>query len=581
MIKTLMSSIGQYKKASVLTAVFVTIEVIFEILIPMLMAVIIDDGIYGHDRAVLTKLGAILIICVILGLIFGVMSGSQCATASAGFARNLRRDMYHRIQEYSFASIDKFSTSSIVTRLTTDVTNVQTAYMMIIRVAVRAPLMLVFSLAASFMLNVQLSLSFLLAILILGAGLYLIASRSHPYFERVFRTYDDLNGVVQENLSGIRVVKSFVREDFEIKKFRSVSKKIYDTFTTAEGIVAFNMPLMQFVMYGCLLIICWLGARIIVLSGGTVMTTGELSSIIAYAMNVLSCLMMLSMVMVMVNMARASAERIVEILTEETDLREPESPLYEVGDGSICFENVGFSYAGSTDKECLRRISLTIPSGSTLGIIGSTGSGKTSLVQLIPRLYDVTEGRVTVGGADVRDYDIATLRNQVAMVLQKNQLFSGTIAENLRWGNENASDEELRRACRLAQADSFIESFPDKYETYIEQGGTNVSGGQKQRLCIARALLKKPRILILDDSTSAVDTRTDAMIQKSFAEELPETTKIIIAQRISSVENADMIVVMDDGRINGWGTHQELLQSNYIYKEIYESQTKSGEGEDM
>lgn len=577
MIRKLVRSIREFKKTSILTPVFVVFEVLLEILIPMIMAIMIDKGITEGNSEILGSWGVVLIVCVIFGIVCGMLSGSFCATASAGFAQNLRQDMYYKIQGYSFANIDKFSTSSIVTRLTTDVTNVQNAYMMIIRVAVRAPIMLVFSLIASFMISRRLSLIFLVAIPVLGVGLYFIVSRSHPYFEKVFHIYDELNGVVQENLAGIRVVKSFVREDFEIQKFSLVSKRIYDTFTTAEGIVAYNMPLMQFAVYGCLLFLCWFGAKVIVLTHGVTMTTGELSSLIAYGMNILNCLMMLSQVLVMVNMARASSERIIEILDEESSLKNGETPIYEMQNGEIIFDKVGFSYFDDKQKECLSDISLHISSGSTLGIIGSTGSGKSSLVQLIPRLYDVTEGNVIVGGNNVKDYDLFTLRNNVAMVLQKNELFSGTIKENLRWGNEQATNEEIIHACKLAQADTFVDTFPDKYDTYIEQGGTNVSGGQKQRLCIARALLKKPKILILDDSTSAVDTKTDAMIRKAFREEIPDTTKIIIAQRISSVQDADNILVMDNGKINGYGTHEELLRSNAIYKEIYESQTKGEE----
>lgn len=574
MIKKLMRSIRDYKRASVLTPVFVILEVLVEILIPLIMARMIDIGIGEQETDTLLFLGIVLIICVILGVCFGVLSGSFSATASAGFAQNLRQDMYYKIQDYSFANIDKFSTSSIVTRLTTDVTNVQNAYMMIIRVAVRAPFMLVFSLIASFMVNDKLSLVFLILVPIIGIGLYIIVSKSHIYFEKVFRIYDDLNGVVQENLTGIRVVKSFVREKFEISKFGRVSMKIFKTFSKAEGIVAYNMPLMQFAIYGCMLLLCWFGARLIVLSNTTSMTTGELSSLMAYASNILNCLMMLSMVLVMINMARASSERIIEILDEESTLKNGENPVYKMKNGEIIFHNISFSYQSDKDKECLKNISLTIPSGSTLGIIGGTGCGKSSLVQLIPRLYDTTEGFVSIGGVNVKDYDLFTLRNEVAMVLQKNELFSGTIKENLCWGNENANEDEIIHACKLAQADSFIQTFPDKYDTYIEQGGTNVSGGQKQRLCIARALLKKPAILILDDSTSAVDTKTDSMIRKAFRKEIPDTTKIIIAQRISSVEDADNIIVMDKGKINGYGTHKELLKTNAIYKEIYESQTK-------
>lgn len=574
MIRTLARSIREYKKTSILTPVFVVLEVFVEIFIPFIMAKIIDVGISEHDTDTLISLGIILIICVILGIFFGILSGSYSATASAGFAQNLRQDMYYKIQEYSFANIDKFSTSSIVTRLTTDVTNVQNAYMMIIRVAVRAPLMLVFSLAASFMVNDKLSLIFLIIVPIIGIGLYIIVSKSHTYFEKVFRIYDDLNGVVQENLTGIRVVKSFVREKFEISKFGRVSHKIFHTFSKAEGIVAYNMPLMQFAVYGCMLLLCWFGARLIVLSNATSMTTGELSSLMAYASNILNCLMMLSMVLVMINMARASSERIIEILEEESSLKNGSMPVYKMENSEIVFDHISFRYQNDKNKECLKNISLTIPAGSTLGIIGGTGCGKSSLVQLIPRLYDTTEGSVYIGGINVKDYDLFTLRNEVAMVLQKNELFSGTMKENLRWGNENASEDEIISACKLAQADSFIQTFPNKYDTYIEQGGSNVSGGQKQRLCIARALLKKPTILILDDSTSAVDTKTDSMIRKAFREKIPDTTKIIITQRISSIEDADHIIVMDNGEINGYGTHEELLKTNAIYKEIYDSQMK-------
>ena len=574
-IKKLSRSIREYKMVSIMTPVCIVFEVIFEILIPFMMAKMIDSGISSGNESALVKYGTLLILCVMAGLVFGILSGGLCATASAGFAKNLRKDMYYKIQEYSFANIDKFSSSSIVTRLTTDVTNVQNAYMMIIRIAVRAPFMLIFALIAAFMTSTKLSLIFLIAIPVLGIGLYIIVSRSH--FERVFKIYDNLNEVVEENLTGMRVVKSFVREDFEEKKFTRVSEAIYKMFLKAEGIVAYNMPLMQFCIYSCMLFLCWFGARMIITSGATALTTGELTSLIAYAMTILNCLMMLSMVMVMINMARASAERIVEILDEESTLHNCDNPEDKVNDGSIQFDNVSFSYIDDKEKECLKNINLIIPSGSTLGIIGGTGSGKSSLVQLIPRLYDVTEGSVKIGGVDVRDIDIYTLRNEVAMVLQKNVLFSGTIKENLRWGNKEATDEEIIHACELAQADPFVQTFPKKYNTYIEQGGTNVSGGQKQRLCIARALLKKPKILILDDSTSAVDTKTDALIRKAFKDEIPDTTKIIIAQRISSVQDADCIIVMEGGKIDGCGTHEQLLKENAIYKEIYESQTKGDE----
>lgn len=576
-IKKLSRSIREYKMVSIMTPVCIVFEVIFEILIPFMMANMIDSGISSGNESALVKYGTLLILCVMAGLVFGILSGGLCATASAGFAKNLRKDMYYKIQEYSFANIDKFSSSSIVTRLTTDVTNVQNAYMMIIRIAVRAPFMLIFALIAAFMTSTKLSLIFLIAIPVLGIGLYIIVSRSHIYFERVFKIYDNLNEVVEENLTGMRVVKSFVREDFEEKKFTRVSEAIYKMFLKAEGIVAYNMPLMQFCIYSCMLFLCWFGARMIITSGATTLTTGELTSLIAYAITILNCLMMLSMVMVMINMARASAERIVEILDEESTLHNCDNPKNSVNDGSIKFDNVSFSYIDDKEKECLKNINLNIPSGSTLGIIGGTGSGKSSLVQLIPRLYDVTEGSVKIGGVDVRDIDIYTLRNEVAMVLQKNVLFSGTIKENLRWGNKEATDEEIIHACELAQADPFVQTFPKKYNTYIEQGGTNVSGGQKQRLCIARALLKKPKILILDDSTSAVDTKTDALIRKAFKDEIPDTTKIIIAQRISSVQDADCIIVMEGGKIDGCGTHEQLLKENAIYKEIYESQTKGDE----
>lgn len=577
MIKKLSKSIREFKKPSILTSIFVTLEVILEIIIPFIMAEMIDNGISRGNKEYLIKVGTFMIVCILLSLLFGILSGSYCSIASAGFAKNLRKDMYYKIQDFSFANIDRISTSGLITRLTTDVTNVQNAYMMIIRVAVRAPLMLIFSLIASFIVNTKISLIFLFVVPVLGIGLLIIVKKAFNYFEKVFLIYDDLNGVVQENLTGIRVVKSFVREKFEINKFSSVSRKIYDTFLKAEGIVAYNMPLMQFSVYTTLLLISWFGARLIITSHQTALTTGELTSLVTYAMNILNCLMMLSNVLVIINIATASAERIVEVLDEESTLKNNDIALTHVENGSIDFENVGFSYVDKKDKECLKNINLHIESGSTIGVIGGTGSGKSSLVQLIPRLYDVTEGSVKVAGVNVKDYDIATLRNEVAMILQKNDLFSGTIKENLRWGNENATDEELVYACKLSQAYPFIQTFPDKYDTYIEQGGTNVSGGQKQRICIARALLKKPKILILDDSTSAVDTKTDALIRKAFREETPDTTKIIIAQRISSVEDADYIIVMDGGAINGFGTHEELLKSNEIYKEIYESQMKGDE----
>lgn len=573
MIKKLMSSIREYKKASVLSPLYVTLEVIMEVIIPLLMANLIDFGIDNGDINYILKVGIALIISCGISLLFGALSGKYAAIASAGYAKNLRKDMYYNVQNFSFYNIDKFSTSSIVTRLTTDVTNVQNAYQMIIRIAVRGPIMLIFSLIMAFRVNYKLSLIFLAIIPFLAFGLYLIIKNAHPIMERVFKTYDKLNSVVQENLHGIRVVKSFVREDFEEDKFKKVSKSIYDDFNKAEKIIAFNSPLMQFTVYGCMLLISWFGARLIVNSE---MTTGELMSLIAYAMQILMSLMMLSMVFVMIIISRASAERIVEILDEESNLKNGENPIYEVKNGDISFKNVNFSYTNNKNKLCLFDLNIDLKSGETIGIIGDTGSSKTSLVQLIPRLYDVTEGEVTVAGINVKDYDIEALRDEVAMVLQKNVLFSGTIKENLRWGNENATDEELIHVCKLAQAHDFIQTFPDGYDTYIEQGGTNVSGGQKQRLCIARALLKKPKILILDDSTSAVDTKTDALIRKAFKEEIPNTTKIIIAQRISSIEDADKIIVLDEGKINAIGTHEELLKSNKIYQEVHNSQVKGG-----
>lgn len=573
MIKTLLKSVREYKRDSILAPIFVTLEVIMEVVIPLLMAMLIDKGIDAGNMNYILKIGIALAISCVISLVFGALSGKFAASASAGFAKNLRKDMFYNVQNFSFSNIDKFSASSIVTRLTTDITNVQNAYQMIVRIAVRGPIMIIFSLIMAFGINHKLSLVFLLAIPVLGGGLYFIMTHAHPIFERVFKIYDKLNNVVQENLRGIRVVKSFVREDYEEKKFKNVSEDIYDDFVKAEKLLAFNAPLMQFAAYGCMLFISWFGAKLIVAS---TMTTGELTSLIAYTMQILMSLMMLSMVFVMITMARASSERIVEILDEKSDLTNPESPVYEIKNGDISFRNVNFGYSKKKRKLCLKSINLDIKSGETVGIIGGTGSSKSSLVQLIPRLYDTTDGEVIVGDRNVKEYDIESLRDEVAMVLQKNVLFSGTIKENLRWGNDHATDEEIERVCKLAQADEFIQTFPDKYDTYIEQGGSNVSGGQKQRLCIARALLKKPKILILDDSTSAVDTKTDASIRRAFREEIPNTTKIIIAQRISSVEDADKIIVMDNGEINGIGTHEELLKNNEIYREVYNSQVKGG-----
>ncbi len=577
MIRKLAGCVREYKRASVLTPIFVTMEVVMEVVIPLLMARLIDLGIDQGNMDMIVRLGLALVLSTMVSLAFGALSGKYAAAASAGFAKNLRKDMYERVQDFSFSNIDRFSTSSIVTRLTTDVTNVQNAFQMIIRVAVRAPIMLVFSLGMAFSVNPSLSLIFLAAIPVLGLGLYLVSSRAHPIFERVFKTYDRLNTVVQENLRGIRVVKSYVREDHERAKFGGVSESIYRDFSRAEKLLALNSPLMQFSMYACMLLISWFGARLIV---GSAMTTGELMSLISYASQILSSLMMLSMVFVMITISRASAERIVEILDEKSDLKDSDQPVGPVKDGSISFRDVSFGYQGKSGQLCLEHINLTIPSGSTVGVIGGTGSAKTTLVQLIPRLYDATSGSVSVGGEDVRRYDLHTLRNAVSMVLQKNELFSGTIKENLRWGREDATDEELVEACRVAQADEFIQGFPNGYDTYIEQGGANVSGGQKQRLCIARALLKRPKILILDDSTSAVDTATDAKIRQAFREQLPDTTKLIIAQRISSIQDADLILVMDGGRILEMGNHEELMERSEVYREVYTSQIKGGEEDD-
>ncbi len=577
MIKKLLQSVREYTRDSILSAVFILGEVVMEVIIPLFMARLIDNGIDKGNMSTILKIGAVLFACAMVSLFFGIMAGKKAAIASSGLAKNLRHDMYINVQEFSFSNIDRFSTGSIITRLTTDVSNVQMAYQMIIRMGMRAPAMMLFSLAAAISIDGKLSLIFLGAIPVLAIGLVLIINRAHPLFTSVFKTYDRLNNDVQENLRGIRVVKSFVREEHEISKFDAISKKIYEDFSKAEKTIAFNAPLMQICVYSCMLLLSWFGARAVVASGGNPdlgLSTGELMSLFSYTMQILMSLMMLSMILVMIVISRASTERIYELLTEKSDLHNPENPIHEVKSGEICFENVSFYYSRNAETPCLDGINLHIRPGETVGILGTTGSSKTSLVQLIPRLYDVTAGRVTVGGVDVREYDIESLRNQVAMVLQKNELFSGTIKENLKWGNEQATDEEIRRASRMAQADSFITRFPDGYDTHIEQGGTNVSGGQKQRLCIARALLKNPKILILDDSTSAVDTKTDSLINQAFKKEIPEVTKLIIAQRVSSVKDADKIVILDNGRIEGVGTHAELLRTNAIYKEVYESQSK-------
>ena len=577
MLKKLSKSVREYKWAAFITPVFVTLEVIMEVVIPLLMANLIDDGVYMGEMNAALKIGVELIIAAVLSLIFGCLSGITASKASAGFAKNLRKDLYYKVQDFSFANIDKFSTASLVTRLTTDVSNVQQAFQMLTRITVRAPLMLVISVIMAININAELSMILLIIVPIIAITLFFILRYVHPLMEKVFRKYDDLNEVVEENVSGIRVVKSFVIEEKEKKKFGKVSSDIYNTFSKAEKIMAFTMPTMQFAIYLCIILISWFGANIIVNTGMTDLTTGQLMTFITYSIQILSSLMMISMVIMMLTIARASAERIYEVLIEEPNIKDKENPVTEVKNGDIEFNNVSFSYVDDKEKECLKDINLKIESGQTIGIIGGTGSGKSSLVNLIPRLYDVTEGSVKVGDVDVRDYDLKTLRDQVSCVLQKNVLFSGTITENIKWGDENASDEEVQRVCKLAQADEFIQGFPDKHNTYIEQGGTNVSGGQKQRLCIARALLKKPKILILDDSTSAVDTKTDSLIRKAFREEIPDTTKIIIAQRISSVEDADKIIVIDDGKINGFGTHEELLKNNAIYKEVYDSQMKGSD----
>lgn len=573
MVNHITAAIRDNKKNSILAPIFVGFEVLFEVLIPIVMAILIDKGIDAGNQQEILRYGVILIVMALAALLFGILSGIAAANASAGLARNLRHDIYHHVQDFSFANIDKFSTAGIVTRLTTDVTNVQNAYQMIIRVAVRAPVMLIFAFIATIKISPRLSTIYLCAIPILGIGLGLIIHRVHGLFTQVFDTYDELNNVVQENLNGIRVVKSFVREEFEKKKFGTISQKLFNGFLKAERLIILNAPLMQFCVYSCLLLVSWIGARLVV--GGTI-TTGALTSMFNYTFQILMSLMMLSMVMVMVIMARSSAERIEEILEETSDLTVKPNAVREVPNGSVDFENVSFSYVGDPNNTSLKNVNLHIRSGETIGILGGTGTSKSTLVQLIPRLYDATVGSVKIGGIDVRDYDLEVLRDQVAMVLQKNTLFSGTIKDNLRWGNANASDEELIRVCKLAQADGFVQEMPKKYDTYIEQGGTNVSGGQKQRLCIARALLKKPKILILDDSTSAVDTKTDALIRQAFREEIPDTTKFIIAQRISSVQDADHIIVLDDGHVSGYGTHEELMRTNQIYREVYESQNKGG-----
>lgn len=575
MLRTLGAQIKEFKKDSVFTPVFMILEVIMETIIPLMMASIIDNGVEAENMAHIYKMGALMVVAAILSLSFGILGGKYGARASTGFARNLRRAMYENIQTFSFANIDKYSTSGLITRLTTDVTNIQNAYQMILRMAMRAPASLICAMAMSFFISPKLACVYLVAVVLLSIVLSIMIPMATKHFTQAFPKYDDLNESVQENVSAIRVVKAYVREEYENTKFRKASGNIYKIFSKAEGIVAWNGPVMNLTVYSCILLISWIGAKMIVLGS---LSTGELMSMLTYCMNILMSLMMLSMVFVMITMSVASARRISEVLNETSDLKNPENPVMEVKDGSIRFEHVSFAYKKDAESMVLKDIHLDIRAGETIGIMGGTGSAKSSLVNLISRLYDVTEGALYVGGVDVRAYDMEALRNQVSVVLQNNVLFSGTILENLRWGDKEATEEECRRACRLACADEFIEQMPEKYETYIEQGGTNVSGGQKQRLCIARALLKKPKILILDDSTSAVDTATDAKIRKAFAEEIPNTTKLIIAQRVSSVQHADRIIVMEEGRIAGFGTHEELLAGNEIYREVYESQT-SGSGD--
>lgn len=576
-IRVLKKSIREYKRDSILTPVLVAFEALVECIIPLMVANLVNRMQNGCDLSVIMRYGVILIIMACFSLLFGALAGIKAANASAGFGKNLRKDLFVAVQNFSFENIDRFSASSLVTRMTTDVTNVQMAYMMIIRTVVRAPLMLIFSLVMGFIMGGRLALIFLFTIPVLGIGLGLVIKKTMPLFRKVFKKYDNLNNSVQENINGIRVVKSFVREDFEKKKFNEAAEDVCGDFTRAEKILALNNPMMQFCLYVVMIFVLTFGSYLVVNFGGNIIQVGQLSSLLTYSFQILMSLMMLSMIFVMVTISIESCERIVAVLEEKRTISNPENPIYEVNDGSIDFDNVSFKYSKRADRYALENINLHIKSGQTIGILGGTGSSKTSLVNLISRLYDVTEGEVKVGGVDVKDYDLVTLRDAVSVVLQKNVLFSGSIKDNLRWGNKDATDEEIEEACHLACADEFIEQFPDKYDTHIEQGGTNVSGGQKQRLCIARALLKKPKILILDDSTSAVDTKTDAIIRAGFKKFIPETTKIIIAQRVSSVQDADQIIIMNNGSVEAIGTHDELLASNPIYQEVYYSQNKGGE----
>lgn len=577
MVKRLLKCVKEYKMPSLLAPILVTGEVIMEVLLPYFMARLIDEGINTGNMDKITQYGLLLVVMAIISLMFGASSGHFAAVASCGFAKNLRKEMFERVQTFSFSNIDKFSTSSLVTRLTTDVNNIQNTYQMIIRIAVRSPIMFIFSIVMAFKINYKMAIIFICVIPILAIVLSIIIKYAYPTFRKVFKTYDVLNNVVQENLIGIRVVKSFVREDYEKEKFGKISTQIYKLFSKADRLVSLSMPMMMLCMNLCMILISWIGAKLIINTNQAEFTTGELTSMITYASQILMSLMMLAVIFVMITMSKSAMERVVEVLNEESDLKNNDNPIMEVPNGNIDFENVNFSYSKKMDNLCLKNIDIHIKQGETIGIIGGTGSSKSTLVQLIPRIYDTTSGTVKVGDIDVKNYDIETLRNEVAMVLQKNVLFSGTIKDNLRWGNKDATDEQIQHVCKLAQADDFIQTFPKKYDTYIEQGGTNVSGGQKQRLCIARALLKKPKILILDDSTSAVDTKTDTLIRKAFKEEIPNTTKIIIAQRISSIMDADKIIVLDNGSIVGFGNHDELLKNNSIYQEVYYSQTKEAD----